>query len=285
VSLYEKYTQKEIMPSYNGQPRSRAPVGEQAYDETWPNHAALIIVDMQNDFMDHTYYKTASLPVNGADAGLIARVLDYFHAETTFGTVVVTKDWHPEGHVSFAETHAKKQGALPASPNAWTRDQPNDEVGEFKAVSINYTDHKQSVNQMLWPKHCVQGSTGAAIVAELQQAMNAERDRPCFDREYTRTFTITKGDDVNVDSNSAVVDARGADVSNTLKDLAGIDSELTLCELLKQRKITDVYCVGVALDYCVIQTAHGLETHLKGVNVHVLLDATRAVNPVRTADD
>jgi nicotinamidase/pyrazinamidase len=89
---------------------------------------ALIVVDMQNDFCDG-----GALAVPGANAivplvnGLIAR----------FDHVVMTQDWHPADHASFA---ASWQDAAP-----------------FSTADFAYGA------QTLWPTHCVQGTAGAAF--------------------------------------------------------------------------------------------------------------------------
>lgn len=88
----------------------------------------LIVVDMQNDFCDG-----GALAVPGANA-IVPRVnrLIARHAN-----VVLTQDWHPPGHASFARTH---DGAAP-----------------FSSVPFPYGP------QTLWPDHCVQGTEGAVF--------------------------------------------------------------------------------------------------------------------------
>ena len=89
---------------------------------------ALIVVDVQNDFCEG-----GALAVPGANAivPLINRLIGrYDH-------VVLTQDWHPADHSSFAANHP---GAAP-----------------FSMVTMPYGP------QVLWPVHCVQGSAGAAF--------------------------------------------------------------------------------------------------------------------------
>jgi nicotinamidase/pyrazinamidase len=89
---------------------------------------ALLAVDVQYDFLPG-----GALAVPDGDAviaplnALIPR----------FRTVVLTQDWHPPGHASFASSHP---GQKP-----------------FETVELSYG------TQVLWPDHCVQGSRGAAI--------------------------------------------------------------------------------------------------------------------------
>ncbi|MDQ2090962.1 bifunctional nicotinamidase/pyrazinamidase [Marimonas arenosa] len=93
---------------------------------------ALIVIDVQNDFCPG-----GALAVTGGDeivAGINARMGD-------FATVVLTQDWHPRGHSSFASSHPGK--------------------APFETAEMPYG------TQALWPDHCVQGSDGAAFHAGL----------------------------------------------------------------------------------------------------------------------
>lgn len=89
---------------------------------------ALIVIDMQNDFCPG-----GSLPVAGGDkiVPLINEMIGRFEH------VVLTQDWHPANHSSFASKHPGKH--------------------PFETVEMPYGQ------QTLWPDHCVQGSGGAAF--------------------------------------------------------------------------------------------------------------------------
>jgi nicotinamidase/pyrazinamidase len=93
-----------------------------------PAHHALIVIDIQNDFCPG-----GALAVAGGDE-IIPRV-NALMAE--FPVRVLTQDWHPADHSSFAANHA---GAAP-----------------FSLIDMPYGP------QVLWPTHCVQGSRGAAF--------------------------------------------------------------------------------------------------------------------------
>lgn len=97
-----------------------------------PNEA-LIVVDIQNDFCPG-----GALAVAGGDQ-IIPRVNAMMGS---FAAVVLTQDWHPAGHSSFASTHP---GAAP-----------------FSQIEVSYGP------QTLWPDHCVQGSAGAAFHPDLR---------------------------------------------------------------------------------------------------------------------
>ncbi len=93
-----------------------------------PDTQALIVIDLQNDFCPG-----GALAVAGGDeiVAPINALMD------RFPVVVLTQDWHPKGHSSFASSHA---GAAP-----------------FSTVQMPYGE------QTLWPDHCVQGTEGAAF--------------------------------------------------------------------------------------------------------------------------
>jgi nicotinamidase/pyrazinamidase len=92
----------------------------------------LIVVDVQVDFLPG-----GALAVPEGDAVIepINRLAK------TFRHVVLTQDWHPEGHASFASSHPAKQ--------------------PFEMIDLHYGP------QVLWPDHCVQGTPGAEISRDI----------------------------------------------------------------------------------------------------------------------
>ncbi len=91
---------------------------------------ALVIVDLQNDFM-----KGGSLAV--PEGNKVIPIAN--EVQPHFDLIVATKDWHPENHGSFANNY------------------PDKKPGE----QINLA----GLPQILWPKHCVQNSRGAEFVS------------------------------------------------------------------------------------------------------------------------
>ena len=91
-------------------------------------HEALVVVDLQTDFCPG-----GALAVPGGDAivPLVNRLLE------DAAVRVLTADWHPPGHRSFAAAHAGKR--------------------PFDRGFVG------GVEQVLWPEHCVQGTDGAAF--------------------------------------------------------------------------------------------------------------------------
>jgi nicotinamidase/pyrazinamidase len=97
-----------------------------------PHDDLLLVIDVQNDFCPG-----GALAVHDGDAVVptINRIAQ------RFGHVVLTQDWHPAGHSSFASSHP---GATP-----------------FESIAMPYGQ------QTLWPDHCVQGTAGAAFHPDL----------------------------------------------------------------------------------------------------------------------
>ena len=92
----------------------------------------LLVVDVQNDFCPEG---ALGVPEGDAVVPVINRI------QSGFAHVVLTQDWHPAGHQSFASTHP---GHAP-----------------FETVEVAYGP------QTLWPDHCVQGTPGAAFHPDL----------------------------------------------------------------------------------------------------------------------
>ncbi len=92
------------------------------------NHAALLVTDVQNDFCTGG---ALAVPDGDAIVPLINRIA------AKFATVVITQDWHPANHISFAANHPGRQ--------------------PFETIALPYGE------QVLWPTHCVMASPGAAL--------------------------------------------------------------------------------------------------------------------------
>jgi nicotinamidase/pyrazinamidase len=94
--------------------------------------SALIVIDVQNDFCPGG---ALAVPKGDEVVRPINRLIQTFHH------VVLTQDWHPKGHSSFASSHT---GAAP-----------------FSNIAMPYGE------QTLWPDHCVQGTPGAEFHRDL----------------------------------------------------------------------------------------------------------------------
>lgn len=176
--------------------------------------SALIVVDVQNGFTPG-----GNLAVAEADQ-IIPRINEIAQY---FDNIVLTQDWHPENHISFADNHAN------AKP--------------FDTIQLSYG------KQVLWPVHCVQGTSDAALHPDLNipQAQ----------------LVIRKGFHRHIDSYSAFMEAD----HKTTTGLAGY---------LKERGIDSVFVVGIATDFCVAWTA--IDAAKMGFKSFVISDATKGID-------
>lgn len=125
---------------------------------TYGAQDCLLVIDVQNDFMPDG---ALAVPRGDEVVPVINRLAP------AFGHVVMTQDWHPAGHASFASSHA---GRAP-----------------FQTTPLAYGE------QVLWPDHCVQETPGAALHADL-----------CI--PHAR-LVLRKGHHADVDSYSAFLEA------------------------------------------------------------------------------
>lgn len=99
-----------------------------------PDHTALLLVDIQPDFMN-------AGPLATADGDAIMPGVRELMQSPPCGLLVATQDWHPAGHISFASSHADRD--------------------PFDTIELHGHD------QVLWPDHCVQGTAGAELAPGL----------------------------------------------------------------------------------------------------------------------
>lgn len=118
------------------------------------NKDALIVIDVQNDFCTG-----GELEVPGGEKVIAA--INRIAAK--FENVVLTQDWHPEDHVSFASNHPQKR--------------------PYDTIELSYGA------QVLWPDHCIQGGVGA----EFHRALQIDH----------ASLVLRKGIHRNIDSYSA----------------------------------------------------------------------------------
>ena len=123
-------------------------------------HTAFLVIDLQPDFLPGG---ALAVPDGDAVIPLINRLAGQY------STVVLTQDWHPAGHRSFASAHPGR------SP--------------FETIRLPYG------NQTLWPDHCLQATPGAAIAPGLSIP--------------DATLILRKGCNPEVDSYSAFTEADG----------------------------------------------------------------------------
>ena len=181
-------------------------------------HSALICIDIQNDFCPN-----GALAVTGGDEIVSAANLMMADAKSAGAAIVLTQDWHPDDHSSFASSHDGK------SP--------------FDMVEMSYGP------QVLWPKHCVIGSQGAAFHDDLDSD--------------SADMVIRKGFRRAIDSYSAFFE-------NDRQTPTGLHGYLQI------RDISHLTLIGLATDFCVAYSA--LDGARLGYDVTVDLSACRAID-------
>jgi nicotinamidase/pyrazinamidase len=120
--------------------------------------SCLVVVDVQNDFIPGG---ALAVPRGDEVVALVNRLAIHFD------NAVLTQDWHPRGHASFASSHPGRK--------------------PFETAELAYG------RQVLWPDHCVQGTPGAAFHPDLDLTR--------------AQLVIRKGHHREIDSYSAFLEA------------------------------------------------------------------------------
>lgn len=175
---------------------------------------ALLLIDIQNDFLPGG---ALAVPEGDQIIPVANRLQEHF------GLVVATQDWHPATHKSFASQHKEKK--------------------VFDTIELN------GLKQVLWPDHCIQGSTGA----EFSNKLNMLKTEAVF----------RKGTNPEIDSYSGFYD------NGRLKTTG-------LADYLRGKQVTEVYVAGLAADYCVFFSAK--DALKEGFKTFFIEDATKAIS-------
>jgi nicotinamidase/pyrazinamidase len=133
--------------------------------ESLDSESSLLVVDVQNDFAN----KAGALYVPGGE--LAIPLINEFRS--AFQTVVFTKDWHPQGHISFASSHTGRR--------------PFEHICEGSKVV-----------RTLWPDHCLQNTWGAELHPELMVCSGKD-------------IIFEKASDIDKDSYSAFRNENGVE--------------------------------------------------------------------------
>ncbi|MFQ5972930.1 MAG: bifunctional nicotinamidase/pyrazinamidase [Alphaproteobacteria bacterium] len=181
----------------------------------------LLVVDVQNDFCPGG---ALAVPDGDAVVPVVNRILQ------RFAHIVLTQDWHPVGHSSFASSHPGRK--------------------PFEVIEVSYGD------QVLWPDHCVQDTHGAAFHRDLDTTRSElilrKGFRPAIDsysafyendrttatglagylreRDLQRTFLCGLATDFCVRYSAADAHREGFDVVIVEDACRGIDVEGSMAE-------------------------------------------------------
>ena len=181
---------------------------------TRDDRGVLLIVDVQNDFCPGG---ALAVPEGDAIVPAVNRLA------RSFAHVILTQDWHPPGHTSFASSHPGKH--------------------PFDTIEVSYGA------QILWPDHCVQGTTGAAF-------------HPKLDVPHAE-LVLRKGFRKSIDSYSAFCE-------NDRRTATGLDG------YLRERGFRRITLCGLATDFCVAFSA--IDGRGAGFEVAVVTSACRGID-------
>uniref|UniRef100_A0A6G1S8B6 nicotinamidase n=1 Tax=Aceria tosichella TaxID=561515 RepID=A0A6G1S8B6_9ACAR len=252
-----------------------------------PN-CGLVVVDVQNDFIDGSLALiNGPAKQDGAEViPVVNNLIEAFHAHKA--AVVYTQDWHPQDHVSFHENLHLRQYTIKEAPNSAKLNDADDRTirppladptnghemaivsgkqseesaGDGSDSSFKYKRlvpkanlfdtvlfEEGRVEQKLWPIHCVRNSWGAQFHPKLEIVSDS--------------IKIQKGTLSNVDAYSAFWD-------NMRMNETGLRQELV------NKRVTDLFFCGLAMDYCVAASA--LDAIKAGFITFVIDDACRGID-------
>ena len=180
---------------------------------------ALLLIDIQNGFCPG-----GNLAVPDGDK--IVPLVNALMLRGGYNMIIASQDWHPADHGSFASQHAGSKA--------------------FETGALN------GKPQMLWPDHCVQGTSDADFHKDL--------------RVDLIDFIQRKGMDKGIDSYSAFRD-------NDQTSKTGLDAHL------KSLGIDELHICGLATDYCVKFSALDAKEMLPEMRVVFIENASRGIDP------
>jgi len=140
------------------------------------SNSAVLVIDIQNDFCPG-----GALGVSEGDQ--IVPGINAVMREAA--AVVLTQDWHPDGHQSFASQHA--------------------DHAPMDTISMDYGE------QVLWPDHCIQGSYGAAFHDDLEVDRAEVIVRKGFRREVDSYSAFFENDQTTPTGLAGYLQNRGID--------------------------------------------------------------------------
>jgi len=234
--------------------------------------SALVIIDVQNDFID------GSLALRRGPArqegGEVIPIINKLLEQCSFELVVYTQDWHPPDHIGFFNNLNLRQYSIKREPgNLGKVDldgkiQRSDSTGHMEDRSDPRQDPSNvpstiseiklfdtvlfldgQMEQKLWPVHCIRGTWGSELHPKLKVVPHSIR--------------ILKGTQSDLDAYSAFWDNMRLNETNLRRELLS-------------HGVTDVFCCGLALDYCVAASA--MDSAKIGFSTFVIEDACRGLD-------
>ena len=189
---------------------------------------ALVVIDMQNDFCPG-----GALAVTDGDsvvAGINARMAQA-------GAVILTQDWHPAGHSSFASQHQDR--------------------APMDTVTMPYG------TQVLWPDHCVQGSLGAEFHPDLDtdraEMILRKGFRPDID-SYSAFFENDRTTQTGLDGYLRTRGITDLDFAGLATDFCVAWSALDAARLGYRVRVLTSLCRGIDVNGSMAQALDNLRT-------------------------
>lgn len=208
---------------------------------------ALLIIDVQNDFISGSLsLRNCPSKHNGEE---VVPVINQLLQTIPFDVVVYSHDWHPTDHISFFDNLALRSQYLTKNSTPF-KDLRLYSTAKFKINNLT------EMEQILWPRHCVQNTDGAKLHSDLKLVNENNK-------QNQSVIHIQKGTKPDIDSYSAFWDNMKL-------------SETNLHKQLKEKNVQKVFVTGIATDWCVHSTAiHALEY---GYQTFIVEDACRGVD-------
>ncbi|KAK6203574.1 NAD(+) salvage pathway protein [Scheffersomyces amazonensis] len=206
---------------------------------------ALAIIDLQEDFLP----TNGSLAIaNGRDViPLINELIS--DRKFNWSAIVATQDWHPKNHTSFASQH---------NVSPFTELEFKHPLNEIDTQ----TNQVKTMKQFVWPDHCVQESEGACLDASFLGNFNSIS--PKIPKTIVKKGYLTD-----------------REYYSCFQDCWGIH-HTEIKEFLLKYDIKDVVFVGLAYDFCVLNSA--IDSAKNGFNTYVLKNYCKSVYPDKEAE-
>ena len=201
---------------------------------TTDDREVLLIVDVQNDFCPG-----GALAVPAGDV-ILPAINRLAHS---FAHVILTQDWHPPGHASFASSHPGKR--------------------PFDKIEVSYGV------QILWPDHCVQGTQGAAFHPELDVPRAELVLRKGFRKSIDSYSAFRENDRQTATGLAGYLRERGfahITLCGLATDFCVLFSAIDAREAGFQVSIVTSACRGIDVDGSIARAIHSMRE--AGVTVH-----------------
>lgn len=240
----------------------------------------LLVIDPQNDFMD---YPDSSLPVPGANADMNRLAAMIRRVGPKFADIHATLDSHRVIDVGHPGMWRNSRGDKPApftiisaddiENDVWT---PRSHAHRRRLLAYARTLEKQgNYPLMVWPEHCLIGTPGHNVHAELMAALQEWEHK-----EFASVDYVVKGTNIFTEHYGALM----AEVPDPDDPSTGLNT--TLLQVLAEADIVAI--AGEALSHCVKSTVTQIADNIgpeHAKKFHILVDCSSPVQKVGNGPD